>query len=77
MRMEQHKCAFENLNNVITSDAVLKYYYANDKIQIIADACPKGVGAVLVQIGKSEPKIISYFRLTKAEQKYCLAFINR
>lgn len=70
---DRHEKSFQDLKDAITSDTVLGYYNVNDKIQIIADAGPKGLGAVLVQIGENGPRIISFASrsLTKAEQNYC------
>lgn len=50
----------------------LGYYDVNDKTQVIADASPVGLGAVLVQIDKNGPRIIAYGNrtLTECERKY-------
>lgn len=52
------------------SDAVLGYYKVNDEIRIIADAGPKGLDAVLVQLSENGPIIILYASrsLPKADQ---------
>lgn len=50
----------------------LGYYAVNDKTQVIADASPVGLGAVLVQVDSEGPRIIAYGNrtLTQCERKY-------
>ncbi|XP_037028486.1 uncharacterized protein K02A2.6-like [Bradysia coprophila] len=69
---DEQKDAFEKLKNQLTSDTVLGYYNVNDRTQIIADASPVGLGAVLIQFKECGPRIIAYASrsLTKIERKY-------
>lgn len=68
---EQQK-AFEKIKTHMTKETTLGFYKANDRTQIIADASPYALGAVLVQFKEAEPRIISYASrsLSKTEQKY-------
>lgn len=62
----------EHLKNVLTNDTILGYYDINDKTQLIADASPVGLGAVLIQINDQGPRIISYASksLSDVEKRY-------
>lgn len=64
--------AFDQLKNHLSCESTLGYYDVNDRTQIIADASPVGLGAILIQFKESEPRIISYASrsLTQTEQKY-------
>lgn len=64
--------AFENLKKTLTKIQSLGYYDVKDKTQIIADASPVGLGAVLVQMDSRGPRIIAYGNrtLTECERKY-------
>lgn len=59
----------ENLSKIKT----LGYYNPEDKTQVVADASPVGLGAVLIQIGSNAPRIIAYGNksLTDCEKRYC------
>lgn len=46
--------AFDELKKYLSSDCVLVYYCLNDRTQLYADASPVGLGAVLVQMNKTE-----------------------
>lgn len=69
---KEQQMAFDKLKDHLTDDTTLGYYNVNDRTQIIADASPVGLGAVLIQLKNSEPRIISYASrsLTNAERKY-------
>lgn len=64
--------ALEHLKNSLTNDTILGYYDKNDKTQLIADASPVGLGAVLIQINDQGPRIISYASksLSDVEKRY-------
>ncbi|KAG7304923.1 hypothetical protein JYU34_010335 [Plutella xylostella] len=64
--------AFLSLKETLTGIETLGYYDVKDKTQVIADASPVGLGAVLVQIDCSGPRIIAYGNrtLTSCERKY-------
>ncbi|CAH2088526.1 unnamed protein product [Euphydryas editha] len=65
--------AFEALKKSLSNIRSLGYYNPSDRTQIIADASPVGLGAVLVQIGKDGPRVIAYGHkaLTDCEKRYC------
>lgn len=67
---QQH--AFDLLKTSLSNHSVLGYYDVNDRTQVIADASPVGLGAVLIQFKKSEPRIISFANrsLTAPEKNY-------
>lgn len=56
----------------MTKENTLGYYCVNDRTQIVADASPVGLGAVLIQFKNNEPRVISYASrsLSQTEQKY-------
>ncbi|CAH2105722.1 unnamed protein product [Euphydryas editha] len=64
--------AFTSLKDALTKIQTLGYYDVNDKTQVIADASPVGLGAVLVQIDIKGPRIIAYGNrtLTDCERRY-------
>ncbi|CAK1595187.1 unnamed protein product [Parnassius mnemosyne] len=64
--------AFKCLKEKLTKIETLGYYDVKDKTQVIADASPVGLGAVLVQIDERGPRIIGYGNrtLTDCERKY-------
>lgn len=65
--------AFEALKESISNIKTLGYYNPSDKTQVIADASPVGLGAVLVQVGKDGPRVIAFGHksLTDCEKRYC------
>lgn len=66
--------SFKNLKEALTKIHTLGYYEydVKDKTQVIADASPVGLGAVLVQIDNRGPRIIAYGNrtLTDCERRY-------
>ncbi|XP_011858920.1 PREDICTED: uncharacterized protein K02A2.6-like [Vollenhovia emeryi] len=64
--------AFKGLKGTLINIQTLGYYDVKDKTQVIADASPVGLGAVLVQIDTNGPRIIAYGNrtLTDCERKY-------
>lgn len=64
--------AFDKIKELMTSDLGLGYFDINDDIQLIADASPVGLGAVLVQINENGPRAISYASksLSDVEKRY-------
>lgn len=50
----------------------MSYYDVEDETQLIADASPVGLGAVLIQINDKGPRIISYASksLSDVEKRY-------
>lgn len=69
--IEQRK-SFENLKQMLTKIQSLGYYDVRDKTQVIADASPVGLGAILVQIDGNGPRIIAFGNrtLTDCERRY-------
>lgn len=68
---EQDK-AFTELKEALTKIQSLGYYDVKDKTQVIADASPVGLGAILIQIDSQGPRIIAYGNrtLTDCERNY-------
>jgi hypothetical protein len=67
-----HNEAFEKLKGFLSEIKTLGYYDIKDKTQVIADASPVGLGAVLVQIDLKGPRIIAYGNktLSECERRY-------
>lgn len=64
--------AFEILKRCISEETTLGYYNVNDRTQVIADASPVGMGAVLIQFDQNGvPRIICYANrsLTDVEKR--------
>lgn len=69
---DQKKC-FEELKLQLANAATLGYFDQNDKTQVICDASPVGIAAMLVQENtKEESRVITYVSrsLTDIERKY-------
>ncbi|XP_063634881.1 uncharacterized protein K02A2.6-like [Cydia splendana] len=64
--------AFTELKEALSKIQSLGYYDINDKTQVIADASPVGLGAILIQTDSNGPRIIAYGNrtLTDCERKY-------
>lgn len=69
---QQQSEAFRKLKKMMSADALLGYFDVKNKTQVIADASPVGLGAVLIQIGSRGPQVISYASksLTSTEKRY-------
>lgn len=68
---KEQKEAFEELKKRLSSAETLGYF-KDALTQIVADASPVGLGAVLTQVHKDGPRIISYASrsLTSTETRY-------
>ncbi|XP_023312364.1 uncharacterized protein K02A2.6-like [Anoplophora glabripennis] len=68
----QHK-AFHTLKDCLSNVATLGYYDPEDRTQVIADASPVGLGAVLIQYDSEGPRVIAYGNksLSDCERRYC------
>ena len=68
----EQKQAFEKLKNLVSQADTLGYYDINASTQVIADASPVGLGAVLVQKQNDEYRVISYASrsLSDVERRY-------
>ena len=64
--------ALEELKKRMTSDAVIAYFDPSKKTEVVVDASPVGLGAVLVQKHKEESKVVAYASrsLTNTERRY-------
>ena len=69
---KEQKEAFEELKKRLSSAETLGYFDKDAPTQIVADASPVGLGAVLTQVHKDGPRIISYASrsLTSTETRY-------
>lgn len=65
--------AFQELKNALSKVRSLGYYNPQDRTQVIADASPVGLGAILIQHNSKGPRIIAYGNksLTDCEKRYC------
>ena len=68
----EQKEAFRKLKQLLASSKTLGYYDPEAETSAIADASPVGLGAVLVQKQKGEPRIICYASrsLSDVERRY-------
>ena len=68
----EQKRAFQELKNRLSNAKTLGYFDKNAPTQVIADARPVGLGAVLTYTHKDGPRIISYASrsLTETERRY-------
>ncbi len=68
----EQKEAFRKLKRCLVEAETLGFFDVNAKTQVIADASPYGLGAVLVQIQNNEPRVITYASrsLTPVERRY-------
>lgn len=68
----EHQKAFDKLKQAMSNEMILGYYNIQDRTQLIADASPVGLGAVLIQINDDGPRIISYASksLSSVEKRY-------
>ena len=72
---EQH--AMDSIKSVLTSETTMAYYNPSHKIEVLVDASPVGLGAILVQYPttrdhSASPRIVSYASrvLTPVETRY-------
>lgn len=65
--------AYNELKNCLSKISTLGYYDPKDRTQVFADASPVGLGAVLIQYDKSDPRIIAFGNksLSDVEKRYC------
>lgn len=71
--LNEQSVAFNKLKQSLTKIPTLGYYDPKDRTQIIADASPVGLGAVLIQYDETGPRIIAFGNksLTDVEKRYC------
>lgn len=69
---KEQQRAFAELKRHMSNPATLGYFDVDDRTQVIADASPVGLGAVLIQMNESGPRIISYASksLSDVEKRY-------
>lgn len=65
--------AYDQLKQCLSKIDTLGYYDPDDRTQVIADASPVGLGAVLIQYDSTGPRIIAFGNksLTDVEKRYC------
>lgn len=70
---QKQKDAFHSLKKCLSSIPTLGYYDPHDRTQVMADASPVGLGAVLIQYDTNGPRIISFGNksLSDVEKRYC------
>ncbi|XP_040159183.1 uncharacterized protein K02A2.6-like [Anopheles arabiensis] len=69
----EHHSAFEKLKSFMISPSTLGFFDIGDRTQLIADASPVGLGAVLIQINsEGNPRVIAYASksLSNTEKRY-------
>lgn len=68
----EQRTAFDYLKGKLADDLTLGYYDIKNRTQVVADASPFGLGAVLIQFQEDTPRIISYASrsLTSQEMNY-------
>ena len=68
-----HQAAFDQLKSLLTSSETLAYYNPGAKTEIITDASPVGLGAMIAQQqpdGSFQPVCYASRTLTEVEQRY-------
>ena len=71
--LEKHQQAFHKLQQALTEMPVLQYFNPKLQTEVVVDASPVGLSAILVQIaGEDERHIVQYASraLTPVEQRY-------
>jgi uncharacterized protein with LGFP repeats len=70
---QEHQDAMRTIANSLTINNVMSYFDPQKKTEVIVDASPVGLGAILVQGNESEQKrVVAYASktLTAVEQRY-------
>ena len=69
---KKERDAFNKLKQAITSADTLAFYDPQAKTQVVADASPVGLGAVLIQDSGHGPRVVSYASrsLSDVERRY-------
>ncbi|KAL7291197.1 hypothetical protein TKK_0015038 [Trichogramma kaykai] len=69
----KHDEALIKIKDSLQKISTLGYYNPHDRTQVMADASPVGLGAVLIQIDNNGPRIIAFGNksLTDCEKRYC------
>lgn len=64
--------SFQKLKDALTNAETLGYFDLSAKTQVISDASPVGLGAILVQFQRDQPRIIAYASrsLSDVESRY-------
>lgn len=68
----EQQTSFDTIKRHMLNPTTLGYFDIDDRIQVIADASPVGLGAILIQINSHGPRIISYASrsLSDVEKRY-------
>ena len=73
-RQEKHEAAFNRVKNALTSDTVMAYFDNKKQTELITDASPWGLSAILSQKtpGKEDRRIVAYVSrsLSDVERHY-------
>ncbi|XP_055585352.1 uncharacterized protein K02A2.6-like [Uranotaenia lowii] len=66
------QAAFSKLKTLLASPTTLGYFDVDDRTQLVADASPVGLGAVLMQVNSQGARIIAYASksLSDVERRY-------
>jgi hypothetical protein len=69
---KEQAAAFAKLKELISGDLVLDFYDMTAPLQVIVDASPVGLGAVMVQLKSEGPRVVKYISkaLTEVEKRY-------
>lgn len=69
---ETEEKAFHAITNHLTDDTVMGYYKTQQETEVIVDASPVGLGAILAQRGDGQFRPVTYVSraLTPVEQRY-------
>ena len=72
--MEEHNQSFSKIKNLLTSDTVMAYIDQNKETELVSDASPWGLSAILSQKspGQEDKKIVAYASksLSDVERRY-------
>ena len=68
----EKKQAFQQLKEKLSKAETLAYFDKNAKTQVIADASPVGLGAILIQEQNGTKRVVAYASrsLTEVERRY-------
>lgn len=68
----EQQLAFDKLKESMMDSKTLGYFNDGDRTQLVADASPVGLGAVLIQVNDQGPRVIAYASksLSEVEKRY-------
>ena len=72
--MERHQQSFLKLKQLLTSSTVMAYFDPTKETELVTDASPSGLSAILLQksVGKDDRRVVAYASrtLTEVERRY-------